>query len=224
MTINKTIGDKSKKPKNLLTTSKKQHFVGIKKVIDAETGELIPVQITRTEDRDFNFHKVWLEHFINSLDDISNKKLKLAFWIIDNLDYENKLIMTLRTIAEKSGISYKTVANTMKALQTGTPPFLQKINSGAYRVNPNILWQGKHTSRMGVIFEYTSSASNKTTEKDSESDLQLNLHQDIPNDLDKEKYAQTASQEATKPKPRTRKRQTRKQRKVQNTRQQQKGA
>lgn len=144
-----------KRPKKL-TTSKKQKFVGVKNYIDAETGEVVPMQVNKLEDRDFNFHKVWLQHLVNSLDGISNQRLRLAFWIIDHLDQENKLVMTQRAIADKSGMSLNTVTRTMRSLQEGDPPFLQKINSGAYRVNPDVVWKGSYSNRMGVIYEYNT--------------------------------------------------------------------
>lgn len=139
-----------------MKTTKKQKFVGYRELVDPETGEKYPMQMNVLEDRDFNFHKVWLQHLVNSLDSISNQKLRLAFWIIDNLDRENKLTMTQRAIAEKSGMSYQTVNRTIKALQEGNPAFLVKINSGAYRVNPEVIWKGSHSNRMGICYEYRS--------------------------------------------------------------------
>lgn len=138
-------------------TTKKQKFVGTKMLVDPETSEVYPMQVNVLEDRDFNFHKVWLQHLVNSLDGISNQRLRLAFWIIDHLDKENKLTMTQRYIAEKSGMSYQTVSRTMRALQEGSPAFLVKINSGAYRVNPDVIWKGSHDNRMGILYEYRSS-------------------------------------------------------------------
>ena len=122
------------------------------------------------EDRDFNFHKVWLQNLIMSMDSIANQKLKLAFWIIDNLNKENMLVMTQRKIAEKTGISLPTVSKTIKLLcepdGDEVIPFLQKINSGAYRVNPNVLFKGSHSNRMGVCFEYIE--TQRETQKDEE--------------------------------------------------------
>ena len=93
---------------------------------------------------------------MNSLDGISNQRLRLAFWIIDHLDKENKLVMTQRAIAEQSGMSLQTVSRTLRALQEGTPAFLVKINSGAYRVNPEVIWKGSYSNRMGICYEYRS--------------------------------------------------------------------
>lgn len=137
-----------------MITKKKQKFVGYKELVDPETGETYPMQMNVLEERDFNFHKVWLQHLVNSLDSISNQKLRLAFWIIDHLDKENQLIMTQRAIAEASGMSLDTVSKTIRALCEGNPAFLQKINSGAYRVNPEVIFKGSHSNRMGVCYEY----------------------------------------------------------------------
>jgi hypothetical protein len=126
-------------------------------LVDPETGETYPMQMNVMEDRDFNFHKVWLQHLVNSLDSISNQKLRLAFWIIDHLDRENQLIMTQRAIADATNMSTKTVNTTLKALceaPEGSPAFLQRINSGAYRVNPEVIFKGSHSNRMGICYEY----------------------------------------------------------------------
>lgn len=152
----------------LKTTSKKQKFVGYRELVDTATGEIFPVQMNTIEDRDFNFHKVWLSHLVQSLDGISNQRLRLAFWIIDHLDKENKLVMTQRAIAERSGMSLNTVVRTMKALQEGEPQFLQKINSGAYRVNPEVIFKGAHENRLGVCYEYVATSAEKAEKKPKE--------------------------------------------------------
>jgi len=123
-------------------------------MIKQDTGEIKEMQVINVEERDFNFHKVWLGHIINSIDLIGNQKTKLAFWIIENLNKENQLIMTQRKIAEKTGMSIQTVSLTIKALVESN--FLVKINSGAYRVNPNVLFKGGKTDRLNVLIEYTN--------------------------------------------------------------------
>ena len=70
--------------------------------------------------------------------------------------------MTQRKIAEKTGMSIQTVSLTIKALVESN--FLVKINSGAYRVNPNVLFKGGKTDRLNVLIEYT----NEKQEKESE--------------------------------------------------------
>lgn len=155
------------KTEKLPVTVKKQVFVGTKELVDAETGEIIPVQLKQVEDRDFNFHKIWLQMFISGLEGIANKKMKLAFWIIDNLDKENKLCYTFRRMAEATGLSIDTIVKTMKELQDGDPPFLKKLQSGVYVVNPEILYKGGHHGRMGVIYQFNEISTKNTVVSDS---------------------------------------------------------
>ncbi|MDD5888982.1 MAG: replication/maintenance protein RepL [bacterium] len=134
------------------TTSKKVKVIGKEQYINSSTGEVEDFQVVSLQDRDFNFHKIWLAHIINSLDLIGNQKTKLAFWILDNLDKENQLIMPYRQIAKKTGISLDTVSKTMSALISCD--FLQKINNGAYRVNPDVIFKGSNSARMNVLYKY----------------------------------------------------------------------
>lgn len=137
-----------------MLTSKRQKFVGCKVLTDLKTGEEYPVQVNVVEDRDFNFHKVWLKNLIMAMEELANQKLSLAFWIIQNLDSRNRLIATFESMSEETGISNGTVASTMRILQKGNPPFLVKIRNGVYQVNPDVLFKGRHSNRMGVCFEY----------------------------------------------------------------------
>lgn len=146
-------------------TSKKQKFIGVQEYINKDTGEIVPMQVVSVEERDFNFHKVWMQHLINSLSEISNVKTKVAFWIIDHLNRENQLIYTQRAIAEATGISLETVRKTMNILQRSDPPFLTRINSGAYMINPNVLFKGTHNARMGICFDYSKNLIKEETEQ-----------------------------------------------------------
>lgn len=145
-------------------TSKKVKVIGTETYINQTTGELQEMQVVNIEDRDFNFHKLWISHIINSLDLIGNQKVKLAFWIIENLNKENQLIMTYRQIAEKSGISLDTVRRTMTALIESN--FLVKINNGAYQVNPDVIFKGTRNGRLNVLYQY-----NQTKTDNKEDDL-----------------------------------------------------
>lgn len=135
-----------------MKTRKKVKVVGTEKYIKQETGEIAEMQVIEIEERDANFHKLWLGHILQSIDLIGNQKTKLAFWILEHLDSENQLVMTQRRIAEKSGISLDTVRLTMKALMESN--FLVKINSGAYRVNPDVMFRGGKDKRLNILMQY----------------------------------------------------------------------
>lgn len=134
------------------TTRKKVKIIGKETYIKQDTGEITDMQVINIEERDFNFHKIWLEHILTSIDIIGNQKTRLAFWIMNNLDKENRLIMTQRMIAEKTKMSTKTVTETLKALISSN--FLQKVQSGVYRVNPNIVFKGGKNQRIDVLLQY----------------------------------------------------------------------
>ena len=99
-----------------MTTSKKVKVIGTQQYINANTGELEDFHVTSLQDRDFNFTKVWLNSILQTLDMLGNQKTKVAYHIIDNLNKENQYIGTQRQIAEKTGISLKTVSVTMKPI------------------------------------------------------------------------------------------------------------
>lgn len=143
-------------------TQKKMKVVGTQQFINVQTGEVEDFQVTSIEERDFNFHKVWMKNFINTLDLVGNQKTKLCFWIIDNLDKENQLCMTYRQISEKTNISLETVRITMKLLLEAD--FLRKVNMGCYVVNPDILYKGSRSGRLNVLNTYTDIEKHEVSE------------------------------------------------------------
>ena len=110
------------------------------------------MNVISIEERDANFHKIWLGHVIQSLDLISNKKVKLAFWLLDQMNCYNQITMTYRQIASKSGFSIDTVKRTMKVLIESN--FLVSVNLGVYQVNPDIAFKGGKENRMNILLEY----------------------------------------------------------------------
>lgn len=134
------------------TTRKKTRIIGKQTYIHQETGELCEMNVIEESEKDCNFHKLWLGHIIQSLDLIGNKKIDVLIYISNNLNSENIFIMTQRTMAKKIGVSYATVAETMKALQESN--FLKQIQSGVYQVNPNILFKGSKDKRMNILIKY----------------------------------------------------------------------
>src|SRR5690625_2086309 len=131
------------------TTRKKVKFLGTKELIDASKDE----KETNIEKRDDNLHKIWLGHMLESLDMIGNQKIRVAMFIMENINKENELIMTYRVIAEKTNTSLQTVSETMKALQESN--LLSKIRNGYYRVNPDVIFKGGRNERMNVLLRYS---------------------------------------------------------------------
>lgn len=138
---------------NIKKTSKKNKVVGTKEYIDAETGESKTMNVISCENQDFNFHKVWLGHIIQCLDLIGNKKVKVINFVLENLNYENKLCMSSSKISKETEICLKTVKTTMKILTDNQ--IIHRIQNGVYRVNPNMIFKGQHKQRMNILIEYS---------------------------------------------------------------------
>lgn len=139
--------------------------VGTEEYVNTRTGEVQEMNVITVEERDFNFHKLWLRNILATVDLIGNQKMKLAFWIIEHLDTENKLVYTFRQMAEETGISLDTISRTMKALLACD--FLSKKQNGCYIINPNVLYKGRHQRRMNVLIKYQATKV-KTKTKNEE--------------------------------------------------------
>lgn len=150
--------------KERTATEKKVKVQGTKRFIDYETGEIHDMEVTEFEDRDFNFTKIWFKNFISTLELVGNKKTKLAYWIVDNLNRDNLLTMTYRQIAESANMSLDTVSSTMQILLDGD--FLRRVNMGCYCVNPDIVFKGTRTSRLNVLNIYRNAEQVKMTKKE----------------------------------------------------------
>lgn len=171
-------------------TNKKVKFIGKETYINANTGELQEMQVTSVEERDFNFHKVWMKSFIATLDIVGNQKTKLCFWIIDNLNKENQLCYTYRQIADKTGISLDTVRITMRILLDAD--FLRKRNQGVYIVNPDIVFKGTRNGRMNILTQYNEAEHIKLSQGEKIENIKHSI-EILQKELDKlmnETYSQ----------------------------------
>lgn len=156
--------------RNEKITSKKVKVIGTQQYINANTGELEEMQVTSLQDRDFNFTKVWLNSILQTLDMLGNQKTKVAYHIIDNLNKENQYIGTQRQIAERTGISIKTVSVTVKALLNAD--FLRIVNSGVYCVNPDVLFKGSRSARLNVLQQYNTVEQSQISDEEKIANLE----------------------------------------------------
>lgn len=144
-------------------TQKAVKVIGTQKYINAQTGTVEEMNVITVEERDFNFHKLWLRNILTAVDLIGNQKIKLAFWIIEHLNSENQLNYTYEQMQKETNISMDTIKRTMKALMDCD--FLRKKHSGCYIINPNMLYKGCHKCRMNVLIKYQDT---KIQSKDTE--------------------------------------------------------
>ena len=144
-------------------TSKKVKFVGTEKYINARTGEVQEMVVSEIEERDFNFSKVWMRNFIATLDLVGNKKTKVCYWIIDNINSENMLIGTLRQIADKTNTSLETVRITMDVLLQAD--FLRRKSQGVFMLNPDSVFKGRRDKRLNILNQYYDCPKTEITDE-----------------------------------------------------------
>lgn len=134
------------------TTTKKQVVVGKQQFINKDTGEVENFNIINTYDTDFNFEKIWLSHILESLEVIGNQKIKVLNWLLKNKNTDNQIIATQRIIAEKSGVSYPVVNQTIKSLMDSKA--LKSPQTGVYMLNPDFMFKGHNKKRMNLLLRF----------------------------------------------------------------------
>ena len=141
-------------------TTRKVKILGQQEFIDKESGEIKAFNVIDIEERDANFHKFWLFNVMTSLNLIGNQKMKFAFWLLDNMNYENRICMTMRQMADNSKISLDTVTRTIKTLINSD--FIVRENIGVYRINPNCVFSGTKQQRLRILLDYHSCKKDNT--------------------------------------------------------------
>lgn len=136
------------------TTTKKTKVVGTKKYINADTGEAEEMLVTEIKDADCNFTKVFLYALLPQLEVIGNKKIVVCNWIIEHLSRDNTLIATIEDISKGTGVSVRTVQETVQKLIECD--FLKRKVKGAYMVNPEVMFKGSSSARVNVLFQYSA--------------------------------------------------------------------
>ncbi|ETN81376.1 firmicute plasmid replication protein [Necator americanus] len=125
--------------------------------INQRTGEIIETQTLTKDikgDVDVGFHKLWIGHILETIDEVGNAKVKVLFWLIRNMDSSNMVKATVRQIAERSGVGEATVKRLMAALRKANVVKLEY--GGRWVLNPAVVFKGGHSRRMNVLIRYQS--------------------------------------------------------------------
>lgn len=136
-----------------MKTSKKVKTIGKEQYINKSTGEVEEFNVISIQDKDFNFEKIWLSHLISSIDVLTNKKTKIALYILENkINSENIFFGTIRSIAKETKTSINTVKDTLKILRINN--LISIAQQGVYRVNPDIIFKGSNQQRLNILQKY----------------------------------------------------------------------
>ena len=150
------------------TTTKKvrkktQTIIGTRRYINADTGEILETTVIEKEvERDFNFHKIWLNDLMSVLNLIGGKKLDILKYLLSEMrTQDNTISVTYTKIQEKLNTSRKTIAETMKILQEAN--FITKVQNGLYMVNPDVIVKGNGKKRDALMIKYVETKNEPTT-------------------------------------------------------------
>lgn len=127
-------------------------FIGMRRFIDAETGEIFDAQTVIRQAADAGFHKVWLGHILDMLDEVGNAKIRCLNWLLRSMDNDNRILATYDEIADGAQVSRATVAKLMAKLVDAN--VISSMRRSQWRVNPDILFKGTHGKRMNVMISY----------------------------------------------------------------------
>lgn len=116
---------------------------------------------------DKNFYKIYFPYFTRYLDGIINQKMKLVLWLIRHMSIANELKYSYREIAKLSGISYQTVAETMKTLME--KDFIRRTNEKTLMINPKAVFRGRIDKKMGAWKTYKDLAAPGTSKNKQKS-------------------------------------------------------
>ena len=142
---------------------KTQTIVGTQRYINADTGEILETTVIEKEvDRDFNFHKIWLNDLMSVLNLIGGKKLDILKYLLSEMrTQDNTISVTYRQIEKELNTSQKTIAETMKILQEAN--FITKVQNGLYMVNPDVIVKGKSGKKDALMIKYVEAKKNDIT-------------------------------------------------------------
>lgn len=137
---------------NFVSTTRKTKILGTEQYISAKTGEILECQVMEVEEKDSNFLKFWIGHVLSAIDELSNSKMKVVFYIFKNMDKSNNtLLRTIDEMVNETGISNKTVIETLKVLEEHN---IIKRKTGIVFVNPNVLFRGGTNKRRAILITY----------------------------------------------------------------------
>lgn len=153
-------------------THRKTKVVGKQTYINQETGELVDMNVIQVEERDCNFHKIWIGHIASTIRLIGNKKMDILDYLWFNMAHDNLVIVTQRDLVNKINVSLKTISETFKALIESD--FMVMVQQGVYRLNPNIIFKGTINNRLNILIMYNNKKAEAEKNKQESEEQESN--------------------------------------------------
>lgn len=138
-------------------------FRGSRRLIDTDSGEIIETQVVERAFAagDSGFHKIWLGHILELVQEVGNAKMQVLVWLLKQADGQNQILASMKEIAEGAGVGVATVERLMSSLVKANV-IARPHRYGPWRLNPSVIFQGSHQQRMNVLIKYRSESSSET--------------------------------------------------------------
>ena len=151
-------------------------FEGRRTLVDRDTGELIQTQVIErvVGDGDAGFHKIWLGHILELVEEVGNAKMVVLVWLLKNADSQNQIYASLREIAKATGVGVATVQRLMAAL-VRADVVTRASRYGAWRLNPEVVFAGSGQKRMNVLIRYRQEKQRDLFEQPESTQEQVQL-------------------------------------------------
>lgn len=127
-------------------------FSGKSRWQNLETGEVIETDEVIKKTPRNGFMITYLSAIIQLIDSLGNKKMQVVKYILANMDKStNSLIITTRELSEKSGVSIKTVIETLKTLEDAQ---IIARRTGAIMVHSDLVHRGNESKEKYLLARF----------------------------------------------------------------------
>ena len=161
-----------------MSTSKKIKTVGTETYVNVNTGELHEMNVVEVEDRDANFMKLWVSSILSAVDELSNQRMKIVFWLVNEAGKSRNVITkTTRELADEIGVSRTTIVNTLQVLESHD---ILRRKTGVIFMSPDVVYKGTRGGRLEVLTRYKSlDAPKKEDESPEKHALRLSRRMNL---------------------------------------------
>lgn len=126
-------------------------------LINMTTGEIQPIDVY--EGKSDKWERVYARTLVDMLNLTGESQTKIIAYLIENKDYKNVVIGTIRKIAEGTGCSTRTVQRTLNTLIENK--YISKIQNGVYMFSPHVMRTGMDRAGMAVVRRWHDTGKHK---------------------------------------------------------------
>ena len=110
--------------------------------------------LVRRVEGDYNYNKLFVMNWIETIGHLGNSLYRVAFWLVENKMKDNMVFAPAKKVANDLKICVKTATVCLKVLKDNNFISSPKGTRGVYILNPDIIYKGGNNDRMAVVTIY----------------------------------------------------------------------